>query len=119
VCDVLAAIYAERFTRSPAILYRFAGEARPRRAILDGLLELDDSLVIVEVKLTHTAEVWNQLMLRYRALVAALAAPRLLLRTVEVCRTYDPAVNVRHTLIESLHKPPAAPGGLEVLQWKI
>lgn len=117
VCDVLAAIYEGAFRRSPVIHYSRLGA--PRRAVLDGLLRLDGptgpELLIIEVKLAHTVEVWDQLMIRYLSLVKLLE-PRSRIRTIEVCRSYDPSVDIPHSVIDSLHRPGT---GLEVLRWKI
>ena len=115
VIDVLAAIYGASFTPAATIQYSFRG--KPKAAILDGLLRLDDQVLIIEVKLAHTERVWEQLMLRYAPLVRVLE-PRLRLRTIEVCRSYDPAISLPgpHTLTTSLHRPGT---GLEVLQWKL
>lgn len=88
-------------------------------AIPDGVLVLPEWTVIVEVKLAHTEAVWEQLMERYLPLVKCLtSAP---LRGVEICRSYDPAIPLpgRHTLIDSLHRPPGCAGDLEVMQWRI
>jgi len=115
VLDVLSAIYGEHFRPSPAIEYVRRGKRR--LAIPDGLLYFDDHLVVVEVKLAHTELVWDQLIERYRPLVRLLH-PHLKVRTVEICRSYDPAVNVPHSLITSLHSGAARPG-LEVMQWRI
>jgi hypothetical protein len=115
VLDVLSAIYGEHFKVSPAIEYVRRGKRR--LAIPDGLLYFEDHLVVVEVKLAHTELVWDQLIERYRPLVRLLH-PHLRVRTVEICRSYDPAINIPHSLITSLHSGPAkAP--LEVMQWRI
>jgi len=123
VCDVLEAIYGEAFVRAPAIRY-FTNNG-PKAAILDGLLRLDDQVLIIEVKLAHTERVWEQLMDRYLPLVGALE-PGATIRPVEICRSYDPAVRLPglHTLITSIHENGLWPGrapcvGLEVLRWRI
>lgn len=118
VADVLSAIYGSAFVRSPMIRYRLRDSEH--RAIPDGILRLDGpsgpSVLIVEVKLAHTEGVWDQLS-RYLALVSSLE-PRSRIRTIEVCRSYDPAIVLPgpHSLIDSLHRPKA---GVEVLVWKI
>jgi len=119
VIDVLAAIYGTSFTPAPTIQYSFRG--KPKAAILDGLLRIvgpeGPETIIVEVKLAHTERVWDQLMGRYLPLVRALESGRRI-RTVEICRSYDPAIVLPgpHTLTTSLHKPGT---GLEVLQWRL
>jgi hypothetical protein len=114
VLDVLSAIYGERFRESPVIAYRTRG--RRHLAIPDGILYLNDAVLILEVKLGHTELVWPQLMDKYRPLVSVLH-PDLRVRTVEVCRSYDPAVPIPHSLITSLHT--GCVPGLEVLRWRI
>jgi hypothetical protein len=116
VLDVLSAIYGRAFTPSPVIDYLVGG--RRASAIPDGILRLDAQLWILEVKLAHTPLVWPQLMERYLPLVCNLE-PRVTIRTVEICRSYDPGVLLpgRHTLIDSLHT--AHRPGLEVIRWKI
>lgn len=114
VIDVLSAIYGDQFVTSPMIYYSRHG--KPQRAIPDGLLYLHDTVCIIEVKLAHTAAVWEQLMERYVPLVTLLHVQSPV-RAIEVCRSYDPAIDVPHTLITSLHSG-CAPG-LEVLRWRI
>jgi hypothetical protein len=114
VLDVLSAIYGYSFRPSPVIRYEIG--AKRRAAIPDGILRFGDTVVVIEVKLAHTERVWEQLMERYAPLVRTLERGATV-RTVEVCRYYDPAVICGpHTLIHSLHRPGT---GLEVLQWRI
>lgn len=116
VLDVLTAIYGWSFKPSPIIDYTDQ-DGRPTFAIPDGVLWVDGWVIVIEVKLAHTANVWPQLMDKYLPLVKMLE-PRTRIRTVEVCRSYDPGVLLPgpHTLIGSLHRDGR---GLEVLQWKI
>ena len=114
VADVLSAIYADAWHRSPVIRYSRGGHAA--LAIPDGLLYLPGCVIVLEVKLAHTELVWSQLMDRYRPLVAQLYPGRNV-RTVEVCRSFDPAVPIPCTTITSLHNPSNC--GLEVLRWRI
>jgi hypothetical protein len=113
VHDVLSAIYGSKYTPSPVIQYQRRGKLR--RAIPDGILRCDGQVYILEVKLSHTIDVWEQLMDRYVPLVTMLVSPQPV-RAVEVCRYYDPALPIPHTKIASLHRPGT---GLEVLQWRI
>jgi hypothetical protein len=117
VADVLAAIYSTAFTRSPVIRYRSG--SRGFAAIPDGILRLGDEIFIIEVKLAHTERIWEQLIERYAPLVRILE-PQRLVRTIEVCRSFDPAVVVPGPFmrINSLHRRPQT-DGLEVLQWKL
>jgi hypothetical protein len=113
VLDVLSAIYGPAFTESPAIRYEY--RRKSRLAIPDGILRLPGAVVIVEVKLSHTLEVWEQLVERYATLVRSLERGATV-RTVEVCRYYNPDIPVPHTLTQSLHRHGT---GLEVMQWKL
>ena len=117
VVDVLSAIYSSCFVRSPTIRYKH--RSKPKAAVLDGLLHLGPETFIIEVKLAHTERVWEQLMVRYKTLVRALC-PTQRIRTVEICRSYDPSIALpgAYARIASLHRP-ASTAGLEVLQWKI
>jgi hypothetical protein len=118
VLDVFVAIYGSRFVVSPMIYYTSL-EGQQHRAIPDGLLYPHGNLSevwIIEVKLAHTEMVWDQLIERYLPLIQILH-PGARVRTIEVCRSYDPAVPVPHNLIASLHEQSA--GGLEVMKWKI
>lgn len=116
VQDVLEAIYGSDYRVSPSIMYR--DRLGLRRAIPDGLLRIGDTLVIVEIKLTHCERAWWQLMRLYVPLVQRLAGPGVRIAPVEICRSYDPAVSFPSgELIESLHRtPPGVPG---VLQWRL
>jgi hypothetical protein len=114
VLDVLSAIYGDKFVCAPAIRYEY--RRKSRLAIPDGILRLSrENIIIVEVKLSHTLEVWEQLVERYATLVRSLERGATV-RTVEVCRYYNPDIPVPHTLTQSLHRPGT---GLEVMQWKL
>jgi len=116
VHDVLSAIYDERYWQSPAILFRDLYGLR--RAIPDGLLAIDDYLVIVEVKYTHCELAWWQLKRLYSPLLVTLYPGRHI-RHVEICRSYDPSVVFpgSHGLVTSLHALPEV--GVGVIQWRI
>lgn len=115
--DVLSAIYGINYRASPAIL--FNDGMRLRRAIPDGLLRIGGSLVVIEVKLSHTEKAWWQLRRLYGPLCAALALPGTPIHYVEICRTYDPEVKFPepHDIVTSLHRLPLNRVG--VLQWRI
>ena len=114
VLDVLSAIYGDKFLPSPVIRYDVGRQSKA--AIPDGVLRIGGWVVVIEIKLSHTERVWGQLMERYAPLVRALE-PGATVRTVEICRYYNPDLPIPHTLTQSLHRPAA--GGLEVLQWKL
>ncbi len=117
VHDVLSAIYGINYDAARSILYE--DRTGLRRAIPDGLLRIGSDLVIVEIKLSHTEKAWWQLYKLYGPLCSALAVPGTRIRYVEICRSYDPAVQFPrpHVLVNSLHKLPDDRVG--VLQWKI
>lgn len=115
VHDVLSAIYQSRYRASQSIL--FEDRTGLRRAIPDGLLELPDRLVIVEIKYSHCELAWWQLNRLYAPLVL-----RLIPRPIYVCEivhSFDPDVKWPgpQVLVDSLHKLPM--NGTGVLQWKL
>lgn len=117
VHDVLSAIYGSAYRVTPSIL--FQESRRLRRAIPDGLLHLGTTLVLIEVKLSHTEKAWWQLRRLYGPLCAALAVPGTTIQYAEICRSYDPEVAFPepHDVVTSLHKLPLNRVG--VLQWRI
>lgn len=117
VIDVLSAIYAEDFRSAPSILYE--DRTGTRMAIPDGILRLGSTLVVVEVKLTHTERAWWQLNRLYAPLLAALCIRGVRLSTVEICRSYDPSVTFPgpSEVVSSLHS--LRPGITGILPWKL
>lgn len=115
--DVLSAIYSTDYRATPSILFNDSWKLR--RAIPDGLLRIGSTLVVIEVKLSHTEKAWWQLRCLYGPLCAALVVPGTPIQYVEICRSYDPAVQFPepHDVITSLHKLPKDRVG--VLQWRI
>lgn len=113
--DVLSSIYDDNYCVAPAIL--FEDGTGFRRAIPDGLLQFGRTIVIVEIKLTHTERAYWQLVRLYRPLVAHLM-PGTHIACVEICRSYDPAVTFPepHDVTTSLHKLTERVG---VLTWKL
>lgn len=75
------------FTTSLA--FQFKTEyAEKNICIVDGLLALDDEVVVVEVKLRHTVDAWFQLRKLYQpVLKKALNKP---IRALEICSVYEP-----------------------------
>lgn len=117
VHDVLLAIYGSNYRPSAAIL--FEDRTGLRRAIPDGLLRVEASLVVVEIKLSHTERAWWQLNRLYAPLLAQLTNPGTAIHTVEICRSYDPEVRFPgpFSLTKSLHK--LQPNVTGIIQWKI
>lgn len=118
VQDVLAAIYAERFFCNVPILYE--DRAGLHRCIPDGVLRLDETtILIVEIKLTHTERAWWQLERLYTPVIRAMVGPSARILRCEICRSYDPAVVFPSPagLVNSLHR--LSDDRVGVLQWRI
>lgn len=115
VHDVLSAIYQTRFRVSPSILYE--DRTGLRRAIPDGILDLDSFVVIVEVKYSHCELAWWQLNKLYAPLVMHLTRKPIYL--CEIVHSFDPDVKwpTAPMLVTSLHKLPRHTPG--VIQWKL
>lgn len=116
VSDVLDAIYDVDYRPHPAILYEDRG--RLRRAIPDGILRIGRTLVVIEVKLSHTERAWWQLRKVYIPLLSRLTASDVKVIGVEICRNFDPDTKWPEPfeVITSLHKKAE---GLGVLQWRL
>ncbi len=117
VCDILSAIYGRDFRAAPSILYE--DRSGNRMAIPDAILKIDNTLVIVEIKLTHTERAWWQLQKLYQPLLSQLVTPGTPIHTVEICRSYDPDVKFPgpHAVTQSLHR--LSPHSTGILHWKI
>lgn len=117
VHDVLSALYQANYRASPAIL--FEDRTGLRRAIPDGLLRIENYLVVVEIKLSHTERAWWQLNRLYAPLLAQLVNPGTAIHTVEICRSYDPEIRFPgpFSVAKSLHK--LQPNVTGIIQWKI
>lgn len=115
VHDILSSIYQENFRPSPSIL--FEDRSGLRRAIPDGILDLRDRVVIVEVKYSHCELAWWQLKKLYLPLVMRLISKPIYL--CEIVHTYDPDIQWPevHWLRTSLHRLPV--GEVGVVQWKL
>lgn len=88
-------------------------------AIPDGILRIGGTLVVIEVKLSHTERAWWQLNRLYAPLLRQLVIPSVSLRCVEICRHYDPDAQFPSPsrLVDSLHRIPDGVTG--ILQWKL
>lgn len=117
VIDVLSAVYGIDFRPAPSILYE--DRTGLRMAIPDGILKIKNTLVVIEVKLTHTERAWWQLTRLYAPLLRLLVNPGVDVRCVEICRSYDPAVAFPgpSATVSSLHRLPSDRTG--ILHWKI
>lgn len=115
VHDVLSAIYGSSFRPAPSIL--FEDRTGLRRAIPDGILDLDTRVVIVEVKYSHCELAWWQLKKLYLPLVLRLVSKPIHL--CEIVHSYDPDVvwPEPHRVTSSLHRLPV--GEVGVVQWKL
>ena len=85
-------------TGVPISFQRKHGEyyQRPETAIPDGLLirESSKTLLVVEIKLRHSVDAWSQLNRFYLPLLRKVHGDSLVLRTIEICRFYDPGVRL-------------------------
>lgn len=103
--------YLQAFTTGvPISFQRKHGEfyQRPETAIPDGLLiqESSKTLLVVEIKLRHSVDAWSQLNRFYLPLLRGVFGNSLVLRTLEICRFYDPGVKlpVEKELVLSLEE---------------
>jgi len=69
---------------------------QPSTAIPDGLLLSEDRriLLIIELKLRHSTDAWFQLNRFYLPILRRAIGTSLVLRTLEICRYYDPGVRL-------------------------
>lgn len=79
------------YKASPWIRYR-CHEGGWKYCQPDGLLHLDDRLVIVEVKLSHCVDAWEQLRKIYEPVISKIYEKPIAL--LEVAKWYDPLVLV-------------------------
>lgn len=117
------AMLSERFGLFLSHLpFRFTAEFGTERCIPDGIILSpgDRSLLtVVEVKHRHTADAWFQLKQLYLPVVRA-AFPRHRIQLLEICKCYDPAVNLpeEQELVEDLVKYVVEGGhSLAVYSW--
>lgn len=75
----------------PHLQFSFDGSASRGTAIPDGLFFFPNRLVILEIKLKHSADAWHQLTQLYLPIVQA-SFPRKHISLLEVTRFYDPSV---------------------------
>ena len=70
--------------------------SRPETAIPDGMLISIPlkTLLVVEIKLRHSVDAWSQLNRFYLPLLRGVFGDSLVLRTLEICRFYDPGVKL-------------------------
>lgn len=116
VHDVLSAIYGVNYRPHPAILYE--DNRGHRRAIPDGILRLGSTLVVVEVKLSHTDRAWWQLRRLYIPLLNQLTIPSVRVVGIEICHNFDPDTRWPEpfSFLTSIH---ALNSGLGVIQWRL
>lgn len=91
VQDLLHDKYGEAHLPSPWITYKLLGDNRDHFAQPDALIRLDDRIIIVEAKYSHTPKAWFQLFEKYEPLVRHLF-PAIPTACIEICKWYDPAV---------------------------
>jgi hypothetical protein len=110
--------------KAPWIQYEVS-EAGPRWCQPDALISRKTDVLIVEAKLTHTADAYWQLRQLYEPIVKWIF-PKAVVHLVEVTRSFDPAVRMPEEmvlffdLVELLKALPAtAKPEVYVLQWKL
>lgn len=90
----------------------------PRMCRPDGLITFFDSMVIVEIKVQHMPEAWWQLRKLYQPVLEAYTSK--VVRCLEICRSYDPAMPFpeEFELIEDLSSWLQSSSTLGVFRWK-
>lgn len=95
---------------------------RPSTAIPDGLLLSRDRkiLLCIEIKLRHSTDAWFQLNRFYLPILRRAVGNSLILRTLEICRYYDPGVRLPETkeLVLKLEDSFSIKGKHPVLIWE-
>jgi hypothetical protein len=101
VLKQLQKAYLSRFTTGVPLSFQEGATKggfyqRPSTAIPDGLLLSNDrrSLCLIEIKLRHSTDAWFQLNRFYLPILRRAIGSSLLLRTLEICRYYDPGVKL-------------------------
>ncbi len=90
--EMLLEIYPEHYVPHPWLRFQDAGGYRWCQP--DGLL-IDVAagrIVIVEMKLSHTADAWWQLKKLYLPVLRVLLPPRYRIGMLEVCKWHDPTI---------------------------
>ena len=115
VHDVLSAVYGARYEYSKGIL--FEDRNGLRRAIPDGILDLGDVAVVVEIKYSHCELAWWQLTRLYAPLLIPLLKKPL--RLCEICHSFDPDIMwpTPPELGATLHR--LTPGRVGVITWDL
>lgn len=93
--------------------YLQASSGKPRYCQVDGLLQLDDKLVIVEIKYQHCVDAYFQLNNLYLPVIQAVY-PDTPLALCEVVKWYDPSTAFPCPIVlrDKVHK--ARPGDFSV-----
>lgn len=98
--------YGDSFEPEP--WFRFLDGERIWHCCPDGILWLDRGPVIVEFKLSHTAQAWKQLKKLYLPVVKA-AHPNTYFRLLEICKNFDPSVNTGNLELAFILSPEETP----------
>lgn len=109
----------------PQVVLKFTSDFISEKCIADGLLLWHPLLrageiVVVEVKLKHTADAWFSLKYLYQPVVAR-AFPRQRVRRLEICRSYESGVRLpeSHTLHRSVDEFLASRDAFGVVCWRL
>lgn len=99
--------------------FMYVDDRGPHVCQPDAIIRWGTSVVVVEVKRSHTADAWWQLRRLYEPVVSM--ALRTLTHPLEICRTYDPAVYIPDPveLLDDVHDAQlSARTTFGVLQWR-
>lgn len=82
------------------------------------VLEDEKKILVIESKLKHTVDAWNQLELLYVPILKKVYGAGYKYCSIEICRLYDPTIgnSFPHHAIESLSD--ATPKDFSVFRWK-
>lgn len=92
----------------PEPWFEFEDNERTYHCAPDGILWLDSSPVIIEIKLSHTYRAWEQLKKLYLPVVKSFY-PDSFFRLSEICKTFDPSVYMNGVDVEFIISPKFAP----------
>lgn len=111
--------YGEQCHNGQWFLYTTKDSAQIAYCQIDAYIVDDKNkkIIVIETKLKHTIDAWNQLELLYIPVLKKFYGPGWTFCSVEICRLYDPSIanGFTHHIIDSLSD--ASPKDFNVLQW--
>lgn len=110
----------EGYIPSPWLEFSCGGESEKRFCCPDGILvDIKRGLiVIVEVKLSHTADAWWQIRHLYQPLLEVLFGPNWRFAACEVTKFIDPATVFPEPFVRLRNIDDALPGKFGVHVWR-